>query len=66
MWGKLFRAVLTGTAAVTLAILNPLVLSLSALLIALDGVVGNLLLLVKAIVDALLIGLSLGLAGLVL
>jgi len=44
--------------------LNPLVSSLSGLLLSLDAVVDNLLALVKQIVDGLLIGLSVGLAGL--
>ncbi|KAK5170900.1 uncharacterized protein LTR77_004044 [Saxophila tyrrhenica] len=46
--------------------LNPLVNSLSALLISLRNVVDNLLILVKQIVDGLLTGLSIGLAGLTL
>lgn len=52
--------------AATLSFLGPLVGSLSALLLALDGVVDQLLALVKQLLDGLLIGLSLALAGLVL
>jgi len=46
--------------------LGPLVNSLSLLLLALDVVVDQLLALVRQIVDGLLIGLSLALAGLIL
>ena len=52
--------------ATTLSILNPLVLSLSGLVLALELVVNNLLALVQTIVDGLLTGLSAGLAGLIL
>ncbi|KAL9604105.1 MAG: hypothetical protein Q9219_000693 [cf. Caloplaca sp. 3 TL-2023] len=52
--------------AATLSFLGPLVGSLSGLLLALDGVVDQLLAVVKQLVDGLLIGLSLALAGLVL
>lgn len=46
--------------------LNPLVGSLSALLLSLRDVVDNLLELVQEILDGLLTGLSIGLAGLIL
>jgi hypothetical protein len=49
-----------------LSILNPLTGSLSALLLSLEGVVDNLLLVVKQLLDSILTGLSIGLAGLVL
>jgi len=49
-----------------LSFLTPLVGSLSALLLSLEVVVNNLLALVQALVDGLLTGLSIGLAGLVL
>ncbi|KAL9051036.1 MAG: hypothetical protein Q9162_006259 [Coniocarpon cinnabarinum] len=49
-----------------LAFLKPLVASLSKLLLALDKVVDQLLKLVKELVDGLLVGLSIGLAGLIL
>ncbi|KAK3671047.1 hypothetical protein LTR78_009008 [Recurvomyces mirabilis] len=46
--------------------LNPLVGSLSGLLLSLEAVVDNLLAVVKQLLDGLLTGLSVGLAGLVL
>jgi hypothetical protein len=46
--------------------LTPLVGSLSALLLSLEAVVDNLLAVVKQLLDGLLTGLSVGLAGLVL
>ncbi|KAK3071052.1 hypothetical protein LTR53_009362 [Teratosphaeriaceae sp. CCFEE 6253] len=57
-----------GTLGLTalLGSLNPLVGSLSALLLSLENVVDNLLTLVRELVDGLLTGLSVGLAGLVL
>lgn len=53
-------------AAATLSFLGPLVGSLSLLLASLIPVVNNLLILVAAIVDGVLGGLSLALAGLFL
>ena len=49
-----------------LSFLTPLVGSLSGLLLSLEAVVNNLLALVQQLVDGLLTGLSVGLAGLVL
>lgn len=57
---------LTCTTGSLLGSLNPLVGSLSALLIALRNVVDNLLELVQEILNGLLTGLSIGLAGLIL
>ena len=53
-------------AAATLSFLGPLVGSLSLLLAALIPVVDNLLAVVAALLDGILGGLSLALAGLVL
>jgi hypothetical protein len=50
----------------TLSFLGPLVASLSGLLLSLEVVVNNLLALVQQLLDGLLTGLSLALAGLVL
>ena len=52
--------------AATLSFLGPLVASLSALLASLIPVVNNLLAVVEELVDGILGGLSLALAGLVL
>lgn len=52
--------------AAALSFLGPLVLSLSGLLAALIPVVNNLLAIVQALLDGILGGLSLALAGLVL
>ena len=52
--------------AAALAFLNPLVLALSNLLLALRVVVDDVLIIVQQLVDALLVGLSLALAGLIL
>lgn len=49
-----------------LAIAQPLVIALSNLLLALEVVVDDLLIIVRQLVDALLTGLSLALAGLIL
>ncbi|KAK3630918.1 hypothetical protein LTR56_017191 [Elasticomyces elasticus] len=57
---------IVGTLAALLGSLNPLVSSLSALLLSLENVVDNLLTVVRELLDGLLTGLSVGLAGLVL
>ncbi|TKA83757.1 hypothetical protein B0A55_00067 [Friedmanniomyces simplex] len=59
---------IVGTLGLTslLGSLNPLVSSLSGLLLSLETVVNNLLALVQQLLDGLLTGLSVGLAGLTL
>ena len=52
--------------ASALSLLNPLVGSLSALLLALEAVVDNLLAVVEQLLNSILTGLSIGLAGLTL
>lgn len=59
-------ALLRSHTAATISFLGPLVGSLSLLLASLIPVVNNLLILVAAIVDGVLGGLSLALAGLFL
>ena len=55
-----------GETAATLSFLGPLVGSLSALIAALIPVVNNLLAVVQQLLDGILGGLSIALAGLVL
>ncbi|KAK5720397.1 hypothetical protein LTR17_015034 [Elasticomyces elasticus] len=59
---------IVGTLGLTalLGSLNPLVSSLSGLLLSFENVVDNLLTIVRELLDGLLTGLSVGLAGLVL
>lgn len=65
-WNKRNCVLIDGGVAAALSFLGPLVGSLSVLLASLIPVVNNLLALVQQLLDGLLGGLSLALAGLVL